>query len=70
MRRIIYITGAPRCGKTTLVEKLMDNNVSILSLDAFSKSVRSVFTDFKLYSADVCIQPDTNREKFLELVYK
>lgn len=67
---IVYITGAARCGKTTLAEKLIDNNISILSLDAFSKSVRSVFSDFILYSGAVCIQPDTNREKFLELVCK
>ncbi len=68
MNNIIYITGAPRCGKTTLAKKLANNNISILSLDSFSKSVRSVFKEFKLYSDSVCIQPDINREKFLELV--
>lgn len=65
---IIYITGAPRCGKTTLANILDEKNSSLLSLDAFSKSIRSVFTDFKLYSKPVCIQPDINREIFLQLV--
>lgn len=65
---VIYITGAPRCGKTTLANMLDDKSISIFSLDAFSKSVRSVFKDFKLYSEPVCIQPNINREIFLELV--
>lgn len=65
---IIYITGAPGCGKTTLSNMLDDKNISILSLDAVSKSVRSVFKDFKLYAKPVCIQPDINREIFLEFV--
>lgn len=64
---VIYITGAPRCGKTTLANMLVDKSISIFSLDAFSKSVRSVFKNFKLYSKSVCIQPDINREIFLEL---
>lgn len=68
MGTIIYITGAPRCGKTTLADKLINNNISVLSLDALSKTVRSVFTDFKLYSGTVCIQPDMNRDRFLEFV--
>lgn len=69
MSNVVYITGAPRCGKTTLANNLADKDVSILSLDAFSKACRTVFTDFKLYSDSVCIQPDINREKFLELTY-
>ena len=70
MNDIIYITGAPRCGKTTLANKLKREKISVLSLDAFSKSIRSVFNDFKLYSNRVCIQPDINRDKFLELIHK
>lgn len=70
MNNIIYITGAPRCGKTTLANQLKREQISVLSLDAFSKSIRSVFADFKLYSNRVCIQPDINRDKFLELIYK
>lgn len=67
---IIYITGAPRCGKTTLCKNLISNqsNISILSLDSFSKSIRWTFNDFNLYSKRGLIQPDINREKFLKLV--
>lgn len=70
MGNIIYITGAPRCGKTTLAKNLTDENTSLLSLDALSKSLRSVFSDFKLYSGKVCIKPDINEGRFLEFVNK
>lgn len=68
MGNLVYITGAPRCGKTTLADKLKNNNTSILSLDALSKSIRGVFTDFKLYEGRTLIQPNINKEKFIELV--
>lgn len=68
MRNLIYITGAPRCGKTTLANELTNENNVVFSLDAFSKSIRSVFSDFKLYAKPICIRPDTNKETFLELV--
>lgn len=70
MHKLIYITGAPRCGKTTFAALLAKReNVSLLSLDAFSKSIRNIFKDFQMYSGSICIQPDINRDKFLELVY-
>lgn len=68
MSNLVYITGAPRCGKTTLANKIKNENFSIMSLDSLSKSVRGVFTDFQLYDGDVLIQPNVNRDKFLELV--
>jgi len=71
LNSIIYITSAPRCGKTTLSNVLMEKIVyktSIISLDSFSKSIRNVFTDFKLYSKPICIKPDTNNEVFLSLI--
>lgn len=68
MKNIIYITGAPRCGKSTLANHLAGYNAPIFSLDALSKSVRNVFKDFKLYSKPVCIQPDINKEDFLKIV--
>ncbi len=66
---IIYLTGAPRCGKTTLANKIAKEHecISVLSLDALSKSVRNTFSDFKLYSENPVIQPDLNRDKFLSL---
>lgn len=69
---LIYITGAPRCGKSTLAKKLISDcgNTALFSLDAFSKSIRSEFTDFKMYSGKLTIQPDMNKAKFLSLVHK
>ena len=40
MGNLVYITGAPRCGKTTLANHIANENTSILSLDALSKSIR------------------------------
>lgn len=68
MHNLFYITGAPRCGKTTFANQIKSENISILSLDALSKSVRSIFTDFKLYDGGVHIRPNVNKDKFLELV--
>lgn len=68
MGNLVYITGAPRCGKTTLANHIANENTSILSLDALSKSVRGVFADFQLYDGDVLIQPNVNKKSFLELV--
>ena len=69
---VIYITGAPRCGKTTLAQKLLSeiSDASLLSLDALSKAVRNTFTEFKLYSDKVLISPDINRDVFLKFVKK
>lgn len=68
MGNLVYITGAPRCGKTTLAGRLNLDDGSILSLDALSKSVRGVFTDFKLYDDETRIQPNVNKSVFMELV--
>lgn len=68
MCNLVYITGAPRCGKTALANQIKNENASILSLDALSKSVRGVFKDFRLYEGDVLIQPNVNKDNFLELV--
>lgn len=66
---LIYITGAPRCGKTTLANKMsQDLGASILSLDALSKALRSEFKDFELYSGKTVIRPDINNDKFLDFV--
>lgn len=69
---LIYITGASCCGKSTLADKMSRqyDNATILSLDAFSKSIRSVFTDFKLYTDEISIKPIINNDKFLMLVKK
>ncbi|MBQ5994989.1 MAG: hypothetical protein IJL63_03930 [Clostridia bacterium] len=67
--KLIYITGAPRCGKTTLAKKMATElNCSIFSLDAFSKSIRNTFCDFKLYGDDISIRPVINNDIFLKLV--
>ncbi|MGN1420787.1 MAG: hypothetical protein ACI4XC_04685 [Eubacterium sp.] len=68
MDNLVYITGAPRCGKTTLANHIANENTSILSLDALSKSVRRAFTDFQLYDGYVLIQPNVNKDIFLKLV--
>ncbi|MGN1328945.1 MAG: hypothetical protein ACI4V4_04520 [Eubacterium sp.] len=68
MSNLVYITGAPRCGKTTLTNHIANENTSILSLDSLSKSVRGAFTDFQLYDGDVLIQPNVNNDIFLKLV--
>lgn len=66
---LIYITGAPRCGKTTLANKMsQDLGASILSLDVLSKALRSEFKDFELYSGETVIRPDINNDKFLDFV--
>ncbi|MGN0533614.1 MAG: GNAT family N-acetyltransferase, partial [Eubacterium sp.] len=65
---IIYITGAPRCGKTTLAGSLCKNNASLLSLDSISKALRFTFNDFKLYTGKICIQPDINKDTFLSFI--
>ena len=66
--RLIYITGAPRCGKTTLANQMAkEQNVSVFSLDAFSKAVRSAFDDFKLYTDEISIRPTVNGDTFLDL---
>ncbi len=69
---LIYITGAPRCGKSTLAGRIAKehSNVSVLSLDAFSKSVRFVFNDFKMYSGKTVLQPDINQDVFLKMIEK
>ena len=69
---LIYITGASCCGKSTLADKMSRqyDNATILSLDAFSKSIRYVFTDFKLYTDEVSIKPTINNDRFLMLVKK
>lgn len=64
---LLYITGPTSVGKTTLANKI-GNNATIISLDAFSKSIRFVFNDFKLYSGKVSILPNINNDKFLQLV--
>ncbi|MCC8073416.1 MAG: hypothetical protein LIO62_04750 [Clostridiales bacterium] len=68
--KIIYISGAPRCGKTILANKIAKeySNVSVLSLDSLSKSVRFVFPNFKLYTEKIAVEPDTNKDKFLKLL--
>ncbi len=40
MCNLVYITGAPRCGKTALANQIKKENTSILSFDVLSKSVR------------------------------
>ncbi|MGN1117356.1 MAG: hypothetical protein ACI4RU_01985 [Acutalibacteraceae bacterium] len=67
--KLIYITGATSCGKSTLANKMADN-ADILSLDAFSKSVRSVFPDFRLYGDGIFVRPTVNNDRFLALVKK
>ncbi len=67
--KLVFIVGATSCGKTTFVNTNYQNK-NILSLDALSKSVRSVFTDFKLYDKNICIKPSVNSDKFLNLVKK
>lgn len=69
---LIYITGAPCCGKSTLADKIRRkyNDATILSLDAFSKSIRYVFTEFKLYTNEISIKPTINNDKFLQFVKK
>lgn len=51
-----FIVGATGCGKTTLAQHISNTDV-IISLDAFSKSIRYVFPDFKLYGKDISIKP-------------
>lgn len=67
--KLTYITGASSTGKTTLANKI-SGNATILSLDALSKSVRFVFDDFKLYTAEISVKPTINNDKFLSLVAK
>lgn len=66
---LTYITGATSTGKTTYVRNL-NANAAILSLDAFSKSVRYAFNDFKMYTDEISIRPTINNDKFLLLVKK
>lgn len=65
--KLIYITGPTSTGKTTLANRI-SNNASVLSLDAFSKSVRFAFDDFKLYTDKISIRPSINNDKFLLLI--
>ncbi len=65
--KLIYITGPTSTGKTTLANQV-SNQTSVLSLDAFSKSVRFVFDDFKLYTDEISIRPSINNDKFLLLI--
>lgn len=67
--KLIYITGATSCGKSTLANQIA-KDATIFSLDAFSKSVRFVFHDFKLYNSNVHIRPVVNNDRFLQLVKK
>lgn len=64
-----FIVGATGCGKTTLAQHISNTDV-IISLDAFSKSIRYVFPDFKLYGKDISIKPTKNCDIFLDLVSK
>lgn len=66
---LTYITGATSTGKTTLANKI-SSNATILSLDSFSKSVRCIFKDFKLYTSEISIRPTVNNDKFLSLIVK
>ncbi len=69
---LIYITGAPCCGKSTLADQIFrkHNDITILSLDAFSKSIRYVFTEFKLYTDEISVKPTINNDEFFKLVKK
>ena len=71
MEQIIFILGAPRCGKTTLTKKIIEltnSSYIILSLDAFSSMLRREFDDFNLYTEKVIIQPNVNVEKFINII--
>ncbi|BCN30986.1 P-loop NTPase family protein [Anaeromicropila herbilytica] len=71
MIEIIYITGAPRCGKTTLtnyISRSLKHKCEIISLDAFSHALRHRLDDFQMYSKKITIKPDINEERFALLV--
>lgn len=67
---LIFVTGAPRCGKTTYANRLNNilENSSILSLDALSKACRFTFDDFELYSRKGLIKPDMNLDTFKNII--
>lgn len=69
--KLIYITGAPCCGKTTLANRLIkQEDAAVLSFDAFSKAVRYAFPDFKLYTDEISIRPSLNVNIFIDLIEK
>lgn len=61
---LIYITGATCTGKTTLANKIGKNS-TIISLDAFSKSIR---LNFELYDKEIAIKPTINNDRFLNII--
>jgi len=67
---LIFVTGAPRCGKTTYASFLHSKfeHSSILNLDALSKASRYAFEDFELYSHKGLIKPDINLDIFKSIV--
>lgn len=64
---LIYITGATCTGKTTLANKIGKNS-TIISLDAFSKSIRFNFGDFELYDKEIAIKPTINNDRLLNII--
>lgn len=64
-----FIIGAASCGKTSLAQRICYDDI-IISLDAFSKSIRTVFPNFQLYSDCISVRPSVNGDIFFDLVSK